>query len=190
MRGNKMIVIGVSGKVASGKTTFANKIKDIFKDGTIIPMDNYFKDYKELSLEERKKINYDEPFVYDNELLLNHITKLKQNEPINMPIYSFEKYERTDETKTVNPAEILVVEGFACLYFKEIVECLDCGVFIDIDEETQLNRLIERDVKERGRTLSEIKEHFKSHIQDSNKKYFDKQKEIANIVLNGKDLKI
>ena len=180
-----MFIIGITGSVGSGKSTLANKIQSIFGDVSIIQMDNYFMPYDNLTLEERKKINFDNPKTYDIKLLLQHINLLKQNKSIEMPIYSHKDYERLSETKTITAKRVLIIEGFACLYFKKLRDLLDFSLFVDIDEVTQIKRLIDRDVTDKQRNLNTVLNQFLKTIQVSNNKYCEPQKKYASMIVNG-----
>ena len=180
-----MYIIGITGPVGSGKTTIAKQIETIFGDVSILSMDNYFKAYSNLSLEDRKKINFDDPKTYDIDLLLSDIDKLKRNETIHMPIYSFEKYERTQETQEVLPRRVLVIEGFACLHNKRLRDLLDYSIFVNIDEITQIKRLIDRNIKDRCRSLNDVLMQYVKNIQKSNNKFCMPQMKYADLVIDG-----
>lgn len=181
-----MYIIGIAGPVGSGKTTIAKQIEKIFGNVSIISMDNYFKPFHQLSLDERKKINFDNPKTYDEDLLIQHIKQLKNNETINMPIYSFEDFTRSNDSQIIVPNRVLIIEGYACLYLKKVRDMLDFSIFMDIDEITQIKRIIDRDIKSRGRTLDSVLKQFLNNVMVSNKKYCIPQKEFANIIIDVK----
>ncbi len=180
-----MYVIGISGGVASGKTTLAKQISSMFDNVTVLSLDNYFYPYSELSLEERKKIDFDNPQVYDYDLIVKHINMLSNNQEVELPTYSFADYTRGEETIKLQPPKVLIVEGYAVLHNEKLRKLLNYSVFVDVDEKTQLNRMLKRDVLERARTESEILNHFNTTIKSSNQNYIQPQKQYANLVVMG-----
>lgn len=183
-----MITIGICGGVASGKTTLAKKICSLIRNSSVISLDNYFYSFSELSLEERKKINFDNPNVYDYNLIIQHIKLLQNNKTIRMPIYSFSNYTRTNETIEIRPSSVLIVEGYASFYDAQLRNLFDYTIFIDIDEQRQLERLIKRDVLERARSEKDVIDHFYKKIKESNIKFVLPQKEYAKMIINAEDL--
>lgn len=180
-----MYIVGIAGPVGAGKTTIAKQIKEFFGNVSIISMDNYFKPFDYLSIEQRKKINFDNPNTYNEDLLLEHINQLKNNIEIRMPIYSFENYTGTQDFEIVKPNRVLIIEGYACLFLKRLRQVLDYSIFVDVDEVTQVKRLIDRDIASRGRNLNTILNHFLKKVQVSNKKYCIPQKKYANMIIDG-----
>ena len=178
-----MYVIGISGGVASGKTTLANKISSIFDNVAVLSLDSYFYPFTNLSLEQRKNIDFDNPQVYDYDLIIKHIKMLAANQEIHVPNYSFSEYTRTDETILIKPPKVLLVEGYAVLYNEQLRNLMDFSLFIDIDETTQLKRLLRRDKEERQRSENEILFHFNNTIRKSNKNFIYPQKKYANLVI-------
>ncbi|MEY8304930.1 P-loop NTPase fold protein [Anaerosalibacter bizertensis] len=123
----KPILIGITGGTGSGKSTVAKEIYSSIKETnvTIIQQDSYYRDQSNLTFEERKKTNYDHPFAFDNELLIEHLNKLLEGLPVEKPIYDFEKHNRKKETITVWPREIIILEGLLILNDERIRELLD-----------------------------------------------------------------
>lgn len=183
-----MFTIGICGGVASGKTTLAKKICSLIRSSNLISMDNYFYSFSELSLKERKKINFDNPNVYDYRLIIQHVKKLQNHECIRMPIYSFSNYTRTNKTIKIKPSNILIVEGYASLYDEQLRNLFDYTIFIDIDEQKQLERLIKRDVKERSRSKKDVIAHFYKKIKESNINFVLPQREYAKMVIKAEDV--
>lgn len=112
-----MIVIGIAGGTGSGKTTVVRKIIESFKEGevAVIPQDSYYRDNSDMPLEERQKLNFDEPAAIEWELLVSHLKQLKNGQAIEQPTYSYLTCTRLPETIHVEPRDIIIVEGILIL---------------------------------------------------------------------------
>jgi uridine kinase len=160
----KLILIG--GGSASGKTYILNKVlKNIPKEKVAhISLDDYYKDFSVLPLEERVKVNYDHPKAFDWKLMVNQLTDLKNGKLIEKPIYDFVIHGRSKQTEIVEPKELIIVEGIMALVNKDLRSLGDLSVFITASRERRLTRRIERDMKERGRTYESIIEQYFSTV--------------------------
>ena len=138
----KPILIGITGGTGSGKSTIADEIFNSFNEDCIamIQQDAYYKDQKHLTMEERVKTNYDHPRAFDNDLLIEHLKALMNGESIEKPIYDFTVHTRADETTTVNPRDIIIVEGILILEDPRIRELLDIKVYVDTDADIRILR--------------------------------------------------
>lgn len=118
------VVIGVSGGSASGKTTVANRLKEVCHDSVeLLSHDFYYFPHDDLTMEERAKFNYDHPNAFDTERLIEDIRSLKQGKSIERPVYSYTKRTRLDETVKVNPAKVIIVEGFLIFENSDLRDC-------------------------------------------------------------------
>ncbi len=179
-----VIVIGVSGGSASGKTTVANRIKDEFKDSVeLLSHDFYYLPHDELSFEERVKLNYDHPNTFDTERLIKDIKKLKQLMPIERPVYSYVIYNRLPETIKVNPAKVIIVEGFLIFENPELRELMDIKVFVDTDADERLIRRIVRDVNERGRSLESVIAQYTNMVKPMHELFVEPYKKYADLII-------
>lgn len=179
-----VVVIGVSGGSASGKTTVANRIKEEFKDSVeILSHDFYYKAYDNLSLEERKKLNYDHPNTFETDRMIADIRKLKQFLPIDRPVYSYTIYNRLPETIRVNPAKVIIVEGFMIFENAELRDLMDIKVFVDADADERLIRRIIRDVNERGRSLESVITQYINTVKPMHELFVEPYKKYADIII-------
>lgn len=145
---DKVIVIGIAGGTGSGKSTMIRKIKEEFSDEiTILSHDFYYKQHNDIPFEERKKLNYDHPNAFDTDLMINHIKALKEWRSIERPVYDFTIHNRVDETVTVKPAKVIIVEGILIFENKELLDMFDIKAFIDTDADVRIIRRILRDVR-------------------------------------------
>ncbi len=179
-----IVVIGVSGGSASGKTTVVNRLKDICKDRVeLISHDFYYKPFEELTPDERTRVNYDHPDAFDTELLIEHIKKLKAAAPIDRPVYSYIENTRLPETVRVNPAKVIIIDGFMIFENKELRELMDIKVFVDTDADERLIRRIIRDVNERGRSLESVIAQYKNTVKPMHELFVEPYKSFADIII-------
>lgn len=180
----KPFIIGIAGGTASGKSTLASKIKEEFKDDVIVlAHDFYYKSLTNITLEERKKRNYDCPEAFETDLLINDIKALKMGDTIKRPIYSYIQRLREKETVTVNPAPIVIIEGILVLENEKLTNLMDLKVFVDTDADIRLTRLIERDRRERGLDLEYIISKYKDTLKPMHEKYIEPSKKKADIII-------
>ena len=179
-----VIVIGVSGGSASGKTTVANRIKDEFKDNVeLLSHDFYYLPHDDLPLEERAKLNYDHPNAFDTERLISDIKQLKQGKPIERPVYSYVIHNRLPETVRVNPAKVIIVEGFMIFENSELRDLMDIKVFVDTDADERLIRRIIRDVNERGRSLESVIMQYTNTVKPMHELFVEPFKKYADLIV-------
>lgn len=181
----KPILIGITGGTGSGKSTVS---KEIFKyiektDIAIIEQDSYYKDQSHLSFDERVKTNYDHPFAFDNELLIQHLNDLIDRKPIEKPIYDFEKHNRKKETILVEPKDIIILEGILILSEKEIRDLLDIKIFVDTDSDVRVIRRIQRDIEDRGRTLDSVILQYMNTVRPAHLQFVEPTKRYADIII-------
>lgn len=179
------ILIGITGGTGSGKSTVSKGIfKSIHeKKITIIEQDSYYKDQSHLTFEERVKTNYDHPFAFDNELLIEHLKELLNNKPIEKPIYDFEKHNRKVETITVESKDIIILEGILVLSEEELRDLLDIKIFVDTDSDVRVIRRILRDIKDRGRTLDSVILQYMETVRPAHLQFIEPTKRYADIII-------
>ena len=150
-----MYIIGIAGGTGSGKTTVARKIIESLPKGEValIPQDSYYIDATDMTMEERRKINYDHPCAFDWKLLIRQVKELKAGRAIEQPTYSYLECNRLKETIHVEPRKVILIEGILALSNKELRDLMDIKIFVDADSDERLIRVIERDIIERGRTV-------------------------------------
>ncbi|MGN0010845.1 MAG: uridine kinase, partial [Marinilabiliaceae bacterium] len=162
-----MLIIGVAGGSGSGKTTVVNKIVGGMdpKRVAVISQDNYYNDNRDLTLEQRRKINFDHPDAIEFPLLISHLRQLREGRPVNIPTYSFVVSTRLDETVRVEPRDVIIVEGILVLAIPELRDLMNIKVFVDADADDRLARRILRDVAERGRELTNVLHHYETTVK-------------------------
>lgn len=184
MRLKKTVLIGIAGGSASGKTTIAYKLKDLFdKKVVIIREDDYYKDRSDISFEERAKINYDHPFAFDHDLLKKHLTELLKGVTIEKPTYDFTVHNRSKITETVEPADVIIVEGLFVLEEKSIRDLLDIKVFVDTPADLRFIRRLQRDIKERKREVDNIIDQYQTTVRTMHEEFVEPSKKHAHIIV-------
>ena len=181
---DKVIVIGIAGGTGSGKSTMIRKIKEEFSDEiTILSHDFYYKQHNDIPFEERKKLNYDHPNAFDTDLMINHIKALKEWRSIERHVYDFTIHNRVDETVTVKPAKVIIVEGILIFENKELLDMFDIKAFIDTDADVRIIRRILRVVRERGRTLDSVVNQYLTTVKLMHEQFVEPSKKNADIII-------
>ena len=152
------MIIGICGGTGSGKTTVANRIlQSVSADEVLfIQQDLYYRNLKDMPLDYRNQANFDHPDALDNELLINHLKKLRAGEPVELPIYDFRTHTRLPDTTRINPKPIVIVEGILIFAEPRLLEQMDIKVFVDTPDDIRFIRRLRRDIAERGRTLDSV----------------------------------
>ncbi|AGY41394.1 Uridine kinase [Mesoplasma florum W37] len=186
----KVTLILIAGGTASGKTTVADRIANEILKGksvTHISMDNYYKDFAELTFEERRKINFDHPNSVDSELLLKDLQALKEYQPIKVPVYDFKTSSRTKKTITVKPSDVVILDGIFALAIKEIRKLGDIKIFIKTANDLRFIRRLQRDVNERGRTLESVINQYLNEVKPMHDAFIGPSIEYADLIIPYKE---
>jgi len=175
--------VAILGGSGAGKTTVANKIMEKFNERAVcLNMDSYYKDLAP-GIDPRD-VNFDSPSAFDFELFFSHLDELKKGRSIEVPIYSFVTYRR-DISKTIHidPKELIIVEGILVIYKKTIRKIFDLTVYVDEDADERLIRRIERDTKERGRSVESIISQYRRFVAPAFRSFIEPQKYDCDIIL-------
>lgn len=180
-----MLVIGIAGGTGSGKSTVVRKIIESLPPGEVVvlPQDSYYKNNGHIPLEERLKMNYDEPASIEWTLLTKQIRELKEGHDIEMPTYDFITCSRLKETVHVCPKEVIVVEGILVLTDRELRDMLDVKVFVDADADERLIRVIRRDCVERGRTPDMVIDRYEETLKPMHELHIEPSKRYADLII-------
>ena len=180
-----MLVIGIAGGTGSGKTTVVNKIIEQFPENevAVLSHDSYYYDNSHLSLEERRKKNFDHPDSIEFPLMVQHVKNLRDNKPIEEPIYSFITCTRAKEFELIKPKHVLIIEGILCLSNRELRDLMDIKVFVDCDSDIRLGRVITRDILERGRNVQQVLNRYEETVRPSHLQFIEPTKRFADIIV-------
>lgn len=180
---DQMIFIGIAGGTGSGKTTVAKKIHERFPGSVLICQDSYYRDLSHLSPEERKVINFDHPDALDFSLLSKQLVDLRQGKAAGIPVYDFCDHVRTDQIKRVEPSSIVIVEGILLFAVAEVRDLFDLKIFVDADGDERVLRRIDRDMKERAREFSDVKEQYLTTVKPMHNAFVEPSKKFADIII-------
>ena len=181
---NNHLFIGIAGGSGSGKTTLANKLAEFFSDSlSILRHDDYYKAQSDLTIEERKSLNFDHPDAFDTALLIEHLDALRRGEDIECPIYDYSIHDRSEKTRTVKSTKVIVLEGILIFESPEILKRLDVKIFVDTDADVRIIRRIKRDVNERGRDLDSIISQYFNTVKPMHEAFVEPSKKNADIIV-------
>ena len=185
----KPILILVAGGTASGKTTVVSEITSYFNsnDISVVLMDNYYKRRDDISLEERKKINYDHPNSFDLDLLKTDLKSLIEGNIIYSPSYDFTVHNRSNNKILIRPSKVIIVEGILSMYDNDIRNLADIKIFVESESDIRFIRRLKRDMQERGRTLDEVVEQYLATVKPMHDLYVEPCKRFADIIIPNND---
>lgn len=178
-------IIGVAGGTGSGKSTLVKRLREAFEDDDVVTLchDFYYKAHNELTYEERTKLNYDHPQAFDTQMLVEHLKALKNNVPIEHPVYSFVEHNRMEETVLVKPSRVIIVDGILIFENKELRDMMDIKVFVDTDADLRLARRILRDVCDRGRTMQSVIDQYVTTVKPMHEEFVEPSKKYADVII-------
>lgn len=178
-------IIGVAGGSGSGKSTVTQQVLASF--GTemvsVVMQDDYYRDQTDLSLEERRKQNYDHPQAFDWPLLRQHVQALRSGEAIEMPEYDFTISNRSSKTIPVKPAPVIVIEGLFTLFDADLRNMMSLKIFVDTAADVRFIRRMQRDIAERGRTMESIVSQYMNTVRPMHKQFIEPSKRHADVIL-------
>ena len=179
------ILIGIAGGSGSGKTLVARRIvEELGSDKVIIiQQDSYYNDLGYLTLEERKKQNFDHPDAFDHQYLIAQLKDLLVGKSIDQPIYDYAIHSRKKETRRIGEHVIIVLEGILILHDPELRRLMDIKVYVDTDADVRLIRRIRRDVTERDRSLESILDQYENSVRPMQLQFVEPTKRYADIIL-------
>jgi uridine kinase len=179
------IVIGIAGGTGSGKTTVANVI--LQRVGThriaYLPHDAYYRDLSSLPPVQRAEVNFDHPNSLETDLMIEHIHRLKDWQPVELPIYDFTRHARTDRTIHVEPQRVVIVEGILIFSEKALRELFNIKIFVDTDADIRFIRRLQRDIAERGRTTETVINQYLKTVRPMHLEFVEPSKRYADVII-------
>ena len=177
--------VGLVGFAGSGKTTVSNAILERVGSHHIayIPHDSYYKDRRDLTLPERRAINFDHPDAIDINLMMNHIEALRAGESIEQPTYDYATHSRKTETLHVAPRPVIIVEGILVFFDPQMRRLMDMKIFVDCDADIRFIRRLDRDVHERGRSVESIIAQYTTTVRPMHLQFVEPAKRYADIII-------
>jgi len=181
----KPFVIGVAGGSGSGKTTVVSQIVKSLGDDqvSLIEHDKYYRDRGDLRLEERAALNYDHPDSLETDLLVQHVKALRAGSAVEVPLYDFARHAREEGTTTVLPRRAIIVEGILIFADPDLRKLLDVKAFVDADDDTRFIRRLQRDLSERGRTVSSVIDQYLGTVKPMHLDFVEPSKRYADVII-------
>ncbi|MCU9592931.1 uridine kinase [Caldibacillus thermolactis] len=181
----KPVLIGIAGGSGSGKTTVTRSIVNHFGEDSIvlIEQDSYYKDQSDKPFEERLKTNYDHPFAFDNDYLIEHLQQLLNHKPIDKPVYDYTVHTRSEEVIHIEPKDVIILEGILVLEDERLRNLMDIKLYVDTDADLRIIRRLLRDTKERGRTMDSVIEQYVSVVRPMHNQFIEPTKRYADIII-------
>jgi uridine kinase len=181
------IAIGVAGGTGSGKTTVSESILDRVGRDRIayLQQDSYYCDLSHLPLAERVQVNFDHPDSLETDLLIRHLTALRDGLAVDVPVYDFTHYTRTGEMRRVEPRRVILVEGILIFAEKALRELFDVRIFVDADADIRFIRRLQRDLEERGRSAESVVRQYLSTVRPMHLEFVEPTKRYANVIIPG-----
>lgn len=180
----KRLFIGIAGGSGSGKTTLAKNLAEYFGNRlSLLRHDDYYKSQSSLTMEERASLNYDHPNAFDTSLLVEHLDALGRGEDVFCPIYDYSQHDRSQDTRLVSAAEVIVLEGILIFENPEILKRLDIKIFVDTDADVRILRRLKRDVSERGRDLDSVISQYFATVKPMHEAFVEPSKRCADIIV-------
>ncbi|AKG73934.1 uridine kinase [Salinicoccus halodurans] len=178
-------IIGIAGGSGSGKTSVTRKIMESLNGHSVvlIEQDYYYKDQSDKTFEERLQTNYDHPFAFDNDLLISHIMRLLDREPVEVPTYNYEIHTRSDETILVEPKDVIIIEGIFALENEKLRDLMDVKLYVDTDSDIRILRRMQRDIEKRGRTMDSVINQYLTVVRPMHLQFIEPTKRFSDIII-------
>lgn len=182
---NQTTIIGIAGGSGSGKTTVTNEIMKNLEGHSValLAQDYYYKDQSHLTFDERLETNYDHPFAFDNDLLIDNLKDLRNGITVEVPTYDYSTHTRRDETIAFDPKDVIIVEGIFALENKTLRDIMDVKIYVDTDADLRILRRLTRDTKERGRNMESVINQYLNVVRPMHEQFIEPTKRHADIII-------
>jgi len=181
---HRPLIIAVVGGTGSGKTTVATAIHEAIGLGAVLlDQDAYYRDLSDLTLDERRRVNFDHPDSIDTELLAHHLEELTAGRAIDKPTYDFAAHTRAAQSVRVEPREVIIVEGILLLADARLRDLFDIRIFVDVGDDVRFIRRLLRDTRERGRTMDNVIQQYLTTVRPMHLEFVEPSKRYADVIL-------
>ena len=182
---SRPVLLGVAGGSGSGKTTVVRAIVEALapEEVSVVHHDSYYRDLEDFAEDERARVNFDHPDALETGLLVRHLRELLEGRSVRVPVYDFTTHSRTGETRIVEPTDVIIVDGILVLAEPELRRLLDIRVFVDTAPDIRFIRRMERDIRERGRSLESVVEQYTGTVRPMHLEFVDPSKRHADVIV-------
>lgn len=179
------VVVGVAGGSGSGKTTVVREILHRLRPDRVgvLHHDAYYRDYAHLPPDTRATINFDHPDSLETELLEAHLDALLRGESVEVPVYDFTTHTRTEEIVPLGPTDVIIVDGILVLAEASLRDRMDIRIFVDTDADLRFIRRLERDVRERGRSMDSVVQQYLGSVRPMHLDFVEPSKRWADVII-------
>lgn len=188
-----MLIIGICGASGSGKSTLAKELEaKLNKRCVYLKQDSYYKDHPDMSFEDRERINYDEPQAFEHDVLREDLYALRNGQAISAKNYDYSLHRRADKDETIEPADVVLIEGIHVFYDEAVRDLLDFKIYIQVDPDVCLLRRVKRDIRDRGRSIDGIYRQYLDTVKPMYEKYIRRYVDYADLIVarGGKNARI
>jgi uridine kinase len=181
------LVIGVAGGTGAGKTTLVGMLAGALGRDRVLRIqhDAYYRDRSDLSPEARGKLNFDRPDALETPLLVAHLRALRAGRPVEIPVYDFTAHSRRADTRRAEPRPLILLEGILILCDAALRDAMDLRVWVDADDDVRFIRRLERDLRERGRTLETVVEQYLATVKPMHREFVEPSRRFADLSVPG-----
>ncbi len=176
-------LIGITGGSGSGKSTVVRRIKEAYPEAVVISQDSYYRSAPFISNDNITAYNFDHPDAFDMDLMLDNLRDLKDGRACMMPQYDFVHHRRKDEFVRVEPSNLIILDGLMIFYDERIRDVLDLKLYVDTPADIRFIRRLQRDIKERGRTVESVIEQYTKVVRPGHFNFIEPMKEYADIII-------
>ena len=179
-----MLIIGICGASGSGKSTMAKALcAKLNRPCIYIKQDSYYRDHPDMSFEERERLNYDEPGIFEHDLLREDLLRLREGKPITTKEYDYANHRRCDPGITIEPTDVVLIEGIHVFYDPEVRDLMDFKIYIQVDPDVCLLRRVKRDIRDRGRTIESVYRQYLETVKPMYEKHIRNYVEYADLIV-------
>ena len=177
-------IVGIAGGTGAGKTTIAQWLERALAPlAVVLPHDAYYRDRPDLTPDERRVLNYDHPDALDNDLLVEHLDRLRAGRAIERPVYDFVTHRRCQETVHVAPRPVVILEGILIFAEPRLRERMDVRLYVDTDADIRVLRRIRRDIERRGRDFASVREQYYRTVRPMHLQFVEPSKRHADLII-------
>ena len=188
-----MLIIGICGASGSGKSTLAEELeKRLNRRCIYLKQDSYYKDHPNMTFEERERVNYDEPDAFEHDALRDDLFALRAGRSITTKVYDFTEHRRCDPPERIEPADVVLIEGIHVFYDASVRDLMDFKIYVQVDPDVCLLRRVERDIKERGRSVDSVARQYRETVKPMFEQYIRNYVQYADLIVakGGKNARI